>query len=80
MRYVYSFRECPDEVLGRVGGKGGSLVRMVRLGLPVPDGYVVMAEGFENCEPRAEVLSYLDANLSRECTYAVRSSAMNEDG
>ena len=80
MRYVYSFRECPDEVLGRVGGKGASLIRMVRMGLPVPDGFVVMADGFENGEPHAEVLSYLDANLSREFTYAVRSSALNEDG
>ena len=45
MRYVYSFRECPDEALARVGGKGASLVRMVRMGLPVPDGFVITSEG-----------------------------------
>lgn len=80
MRYVYSFRECPDEILGRIGGKGASLVRMVRLGLPVPDGYVITADGFEDGEPRGEVLTYLEERLAGDCTYAVRSSALNEDG
>ena len=80
MRYVYSFRECPNEVLGRAGGKGASLVRMVRMGLPVPDGFVITSDGFIDGEPRAEVLEYLAANLPQGCTYAVRSSALNEDG
>ena len=80
MRYVYSFRECPEEALARAGGKGASLVRMVRMGLPVPEGFVVMADGFIDGEPRAEVISYLMENISRDCTYAVRSSALNEDG
>lgn len=80
MRYVYSFRECPDEALARVGGKGASLVRMVRMGLPVPDGFVITSDGFTDGEPREEVLEYLAANLPQGCTYAVRSSALNEDG
>ena len=80
MRYVYSFRECPEEALARAGGKGASLVRMVRMGLPVPEGFVVVADGFIDGEPRAEVISYLMENISRDCTYAVRSSALNEDG
>ena len=80
MRYVYSFRDCPDEVLARVGGKGASLVRMVRMGLPVPDGFVVCADGFDDGEPKAEVLSFLSEIVVSDCTYAVRSSALNEDG
>ena len=80
MRYVYSFKDCPDEVLGRIGGKGASLVRMVRMGLPVPEGYVVCADAFVDGKPRAELIAELDGLLSSSVTYAVRSSALNEDG
>ena len=80
MRYVFPFRECPDEVMDRIGGKGASLVRMVRMGLPVPDGYVVCADGFEDGKPADEVTAFLEENLSDSYTYAVRSSALNEDG
>ena len=80
MRYVYSFKECPDEILDRIGGKGASLVRMVRMGLPVPEGYVVCADAFVDGRPRAEVMDELKACLSSSFTYAVRSSALNEDG
>ena len=80
MRYVYSFKDCPDEILDRIGGKGASLVKMVRMGLPVPDGYVVTVDGFEESNPREEVLSFLSHAITGDGTYAVRSSALNEDG
>lgn len=66
--------------MGSIGGKGASLVRMVRMGLPVPEGYVIPADAFEDGKPREELLSELKALLSSSVTYAVRSSALNEDG
>ena len=31
-----------------IGGKAGSLGEMLRMGLPVPAGYVIVADAFEN--------------------------------
>ena len=76
MGSVYRFENAPDEVLSRCGGKGASLIRMTRMGLPVPEGMVITA----GADPDdAEVRSAL-ASLSDKYTYAVRSSALNEDG
>ena len=39
--------EIPDEELGgSAGGKGASLCRMSRAGLPVPKGFIVRSEMF----------------------------------
>ncbi len=54
------------------GGKGASLAVMRQVGLPVPDGFVITDSSFD----KSEVLSRLDTNK----TYAVRSSAIAEDG
>lgn len=80
MRYVFPFKDCPDEMLGLIGGKGASLVRMVRMGLPVPEGFVVSSEAFVGAKPRTELMDELDGLLSSSVSYAVRSSALNEDG
>ncbi|MBO4681916.1 MAG: hypothetical protein J5623_08510 [Clostridiales bacterium] len=74
MSGVYPFNKAPDQALPLCGGKGASLIRMTRMGLPVPEGIVITA-GASN-EETAEALS----SLSDKYTYAVRSSALNEDG
>lgn len=46
-QYLAWFDEIPDEDLGRsAGGKGASLCRMSRAGLPVPQGFIVRSEMF----------------------------------
>ena len=74
MRGVYPFNSTPDQELPLCGGKGASLIRMTRMGLPVPEGLVITAGA--SAEDIAEALS----SLSDKCAYAVRSSALNEDG
>ena len=75
------------------GGKGASLGEMMRAGIPVPDGFVVLAGAFDACvhegrdgsvevsvpsEIAFEVLASFDA---LEAPFvAVRSSATAEDG
>jgi len=76
MGSVYRFESAPDEVLSRCGGKGASLIRMTRMGLPVPEGLVVTA----GTDPDNEEVRTAIASLSDKYTYAVRSSALNEDG
>ena len=46
-KYLAWFNEIPDEDLGKAaGGKGASLCRMSRAGLPVPKGFIVRSEMF----------------------------------
>jgi len=47
MRYLAWFTEIPDEELAlSAGGKGASLCRLTRGGLPVPGGFIVCADMF----------------------------------
>ena len=83
-RYIYSLNSVPDEKLGIIGGKAGSLSRMMGLKkLRVPEGYVLLADGLADGKLRAEAeaeLRSLISDLDGSVTYAVRSSALNEDG
>ena len=74
MSSVYPFNKTPDQALPFCGGKGQSLICMTRMGLPVPEGIVITTGA--SAEETAEAL----ASLSDKYTYAVRSSALNEDG
>ncbi|MBQ8781566.1 MAG: hypothetical protein IJZ72_07845 [Oscillospiraceae bacterium] len=65
------------------GGKAQSLNRLIKAGLPVPQGYAIASEGFEEGRLKKEAAAELDVlikKLDRKYTYAVRSSAVGEDG
>lgn len=82
MKYIFSFKEASEEVMALCGGKGASLARLTKMGLPVPEGYVITAPAFEK-EIVSEALRELEgliSGLSDKFTYAVRSSALCEDG
>ena len=67
-----------------VGGKAESLGNMLRMGLPVPSGYVIAAQGFEDGKLKsgasAELAELVKKLSAGHHTYAVRSSAVGEDG
>lgn len=77
MTYTQILRDA--EAVSLVGGKAASLGAMLRAGLPVPDGFVVVAgaehESFEVVS--GEILTAFD-QLGAELV-AVRSSAVAED-
>ena len=84
MSYVYALGEIPKEKEGEVGGKALSLHRMIReLGLPVPEGYAIAKDAFAEGEvlpkAREEILGVIES-LDPKFAYAVRSSAIGEDG
>ncbi len=66
------------------GGKAESLRNMLRMGLPVPPGYVIAAQAFEGRklknEASAELAELVKKLSAGHHTYAVRSSAVGEDG
>ena len=69
---LYRFNNIKDDILPLCGGKGASLVKLPRAGLPVPSGYVLTPDSDIN--EIDQILKELTG------TYAVRSSALNEDG
>ena len=79
MNFTYGFDSIPDSALFLCGGKGASLIRMTRMGLPVPEGFVIIAGGATE-ESASEEINERIASLPGRYTYAVRSSALNEDG
>lgn len=84
MKYIYDLRSIPQDKMNRVGGKALSLSKMLSdLKLNVPEGYVIICDAFKDGEildEAAEELDFVLPSLSSSVTYAVRSSAINEDG
>ena len=84
MKYIFDLRTIPEEKLNVSGGKAASLSLMMKnLKMNIPMGYVITAEGFRDgklTDEASEELNGIIAKLDRLKTYAVRSSAIGEDG
>ena len=84
MKYIFDLRTIPEDKLAVSGGKAASLSLMMKnLKMNIPGGYVITAEGFRDGqltdEAAGELLEII-GKLDRLKTYAVRSSAIGEDG
>ncbi len=85
MSYIKFFKDIDTNDLALVGGKGLSLGRMINIGLPVPQGFVVTTELYKdfkdglglNEQSQAEILAAFDSLANNRV--AVRSSAISED-
>ncbi|MCX5993122.1 MAG: PEP-utilizing enzyme, partial [Chloroflexi bacterium] len=86
MEYIYSFHsDCEDKAV--LGNKGANLVTMTRLGLPVPPGFVVSVQGYneykesgrlsekEISQALADLEKEAKARLGKGLQVSVRSSA-----
>ena len=84
MKYIFDLRSIPSSELEKCGGKASSLSLMMQnLKLNIPSGYVITADGFRDGKITEEANAELNAviaKLDRLKTYAVRSSAIGEDG
>ena len=84
MRYIFELGKVPQEQKGKIGGKAFSLDLMLSSAkLNVPEGYAVISSAFDGGsirEDAEEEIIRLSGSLSTACTYAVRSSALSEDG
>ena len=58
-----------------IGGKAEGLARLIRLGLAVPPGVVIVGAQTDD-----DLSALLVAEVDPDCMYAVRSSAIGEDG
>ncbi len=81
--YIYKLSELSDHEHLHFGGKAMSLHQLIKNRLPVPFGYSIAAEAFEDGTLSASAekeLSALCEKLPKNYRYAVRSSAIGEDG
>ena len=56
-KYVYLFKEGSKEMKNLLGGKGSNLAEMTKIGLPVPQGFIVSAEACLNYYENKESIS-----------------------
>lgn len=80
-RPVYRLDALPSAETS-AGGKARALARMIRAGLPVPQGVVVLPRSFDGDRLTPDAASALAGELSRFPAgqrFAVRSSALAED-
>lgn len=66
MELVRDLREVGSADVAVAGGKGASLGEMLRAGIPVPPGFVVLAPAFDRFLDEADLSEELDAILDHE--------------
>ncbi|OGB74553.1 hypothetical protein A2V68_03050 [candidate division Kazan bacterium RBG_13_50_9] len=63
--FVKDFKELSKKDVGIAGGKGASLGEMTDAGIPVPPGFVVLADAFEHLIKKTDINVEIDSLLSR---------------
>ncbi len=63
MSYTKNFKELSKKDADIAGGKGASLGEMTQVGIPVPPGFVVLADTFEQFLHSTDLLQEIDAIL-----------------
>lgn len=84
---VVAFNNLPVEntaISVQAGGKGRVLARLSQAGYPIPDGFIILPGAFVQDDLRAGAWEEVKKQLtrlraSRQITFAVRSSALQED-
>ena len=91
MGSVKWFSEIGKDDVAVAGGKGASLGEMSQAGIPVPDGFVVTAQAYEEfvASVNSEIMKKLDGldventeqldKVARECQQIVSSCSMDND-
>ena len=84
MNFIYNLNQIPEDKIHLVGGKALSLSLMMKnLKVRIPGGFVITADAFDNGAIKQDALEELKTfikTLGSNVTYAVRSSAIGEDG
>ncbi len=65
MKFTKTFKELRKEDTGIAGGKGASLGEMTAAGIPVPPGFVVLAESFDQFLIETDLGPDIEAILKR---------------
>lgn len=63
--HVRAFGEIEQIDNSQIGGKATGLVKLVRAGLPVPDGFVIGTTAYEEFLRAGDLMERIDANLAK---------------
>ncbi|MCL2605204.1 MAG: pyruvate, phosphate dikinase [Defluviitaleaceae bacterium] len=55
-KYVYMFKEGDKDMKNLLGGKGANLCEMIKLGIPVPNGFIVSTEACTHYNKHGKVI------------------------
>lgn len=72
MKHIAFFKDISKKDVGRAGGKGASLGEMTAAGIPVPPGFVVLADAFDRFIAETNLKEEITARLAE-----VRAEDMN---
>ena len=64
-KYVYDFAEGGMELKDLLGGKGGNLAEMAKLGLPVPPGFTCAPATSRSASPTRSACTWNGSNARR---------------
>ena len=73
MKYTKNFTELNKNDADIAGGKGASLGEMTQAGIPVPPGFVVLADTFDHFIKETDIVQEIDAILGTVDTHAVHT-------
>lgn len=65
MNFIKQFKDLDRKSVDIAGGKGASLGEMMSIGIPVPDGFVILSETFEHFLKETDIGVEIEAQLSR---------------
>jgi pyruvate,water dikinase len=65
MKFTKTFQQLGKNDASIAGGKGASLGEMTTAGIPVPPGFVVLAQAFDDFLERAEIKADIEAILEK---------------
>ncbi len=65
MKFIKNFTELSKNDAGIAGGKGASLGEMTQAGIPVPPGFVVLSESFEQFIRETDLIQEIDSILHK---------------
>lgn len=75
---IYKFSDV-DINSNSIGGKARNLAILTKNSFPVPFGFIVSIEAFNNNSLKEEAIKEIESLIEDDSLYAVRSSAMVED-
>ena len=61
--FIKPFEKITKNDASSAGGKGASLGEMTRAGIPVPPGFVILADAFDNFLAHNDLVQEIDAIL-----------------
>lgn len=65
MQFIKPFKDLNKKSVDIAGGKGASLGEMLNSGLPVPDGFVVLADAFDKFMAETDIEVEIEAELAK---------------